>query len=520
MVLAARGADTASCVFGCITPSTCQIQASHRKPSLAVALPVCGELAYKARLVSNPASTSHLDVLELAERPHRAVAKLAAPTVFAMLLQSAVNEIDVVFFSRLAGVEASNAQAALLPSLIMVWLFGGSLSAISVGTQAHTARRYAEKNYDAAGAVLVNSAAFCLIAGVLFSLLGWVSIKWLLGRMIKVPEVLDIAYDYSRWRLLGIVSMAMTIGVKSFFDGIGRTHVHLVASIVMNIFNVLLCWMFIFGELGAPRMGAPGAGLGAFVSTWIGLLIVLVYAWRERKTFRPLRRSNLSSKLTWDLVKLSAPAALATIVMMAGFGVFASFAGRLDTMAAATQGGEAVNGAATTNIVALMKLTFTACLAFGTATATLVGQSMGVGRSDLATRFGWASVRVGVAIFGVVGLCQGILFTQPIIAFITHSVQVQEVMVLPLRIMGTLTPVIAVAMILSEALFGAGSTGFVAVAQLILVFCVLVFSAWLLSLAMGMGLIGMWLAAGLYSVCAAITMSVKFAGGSWKKIQL
>jgi len=75
--------------------------------------------------------------------PHKAILKLALPTVAAMLTQSVVNEIDIVFFARLPCPESSNAQAALLPSLIVLWLFGGSLSAISVGTQAFTGRRFA-----------------------------------------------------------------------------------------------------------------------------------------------------------------------------------------------------------------------------------------------------------------------------------------------------------------------------------------------------------------------------------------
>src|SRR5215207_8259452 len=92
--------------------------------------------------------------------PYRAILRLALPTVVAMLTQSIVNEIDIVFFARLPCPESSNAQAALLPSLIVLWLFGGSLSAISVGTQAFTGRRFAEKRFDDAGAVLSNALIF------------------------------------------------------------------------------------------------------------------------------------------------------------------------------------------------------------------------------------------------------------------------------------------------------------------------------------------------------------------------
>ena len=101
------------------------------------------------------------------------ILKLAIPTVFAMLMQSIVNDDRRrLFLASADQLEASNAQAALLPSLIFVWLFGGSLGAISVGTQALTARRYAEGKFHAAGAVLANAVLFSLVGGVFTSLFG------------------------------------------------------------------------------------------------------------------------------------------------------------------------------------------------------------------------------------------------------------------------------------------------------------------------------------------------------------
>src|SRR6187551_319464 len=105
--------------------------------------------------------------------PVRVILKLALPTVFAMLSQSVVNEVDIVFFSHLPCPESSNAQAALLPSLIVLWAFGGSLSAISVGTQAIAARRIAEGKPSSAGAVLLNSWLFSLAASVAFTIVGY-----------------------------------------------------------------------------------------------------------------------------------------------------------------------------------------------------------------------------------------------------------------------------------------------------------------------------------------------------------
>ena len=477
------------------------------------------------------ATTPSAAPLANVDAPYRAILRLAAPTVFAMLSQSIVNEVDVIFFSRLPCPESSNGQAALLPSLIVVWLFGGSLSAISVGTQALTARRYAERKPDKAGAVLANSAFFCLLAGAIFSVAGYLALPTLFGFMIKVPEVRAVAISYTRWRMLGVTSMAMTMAIKAFFDGIGKTHVHLVAAVVMNVMNVVFCWAFVFGHLGSPRLGVVGAGVSAFVATWIGLAIMLGYAWLVRVEFQPLRWSNLSQKLTWDILKLSIPAGLATVVMMFGFGLFSAVVGRLDAdggQQAAVTGvlvgacgtREAVNSAATTDIVEILKLTFTACLAFGTAAATLVGQSLGARKPDDAARFGWASVRLGLVIFGVVGLCEGVLFTRPIISVISQSDAVRAAALVPMHIIGIITPIIAVAMILSEALFGAGNSKFVAVAQLALVFGCLLPLALLLGMVLHLGLVGIWLAAAVYFILAATTMTLKFRQGSWRTIEL
>jgi MATE family multidrug resistance protein len=454
--------------------------------------------------------------LVLSPNRYKAILQLALPTVFAMLSQSIVNEIDVVFFSHLPVPDSSYAQAALLPSLILTWLFGGSLGAISVGTQALVARRYAEGDRHAAGAVLASATFFAVIAGAIFSVVGLVTLPWLVRSIIDVPQVQDVAIAYTRWRMLAVISMASTMGIKAFFDGIGRTHVHFVAAVVMNIINVALCWTFIFGHLGAPRMGAVGAGFSAFMATWVGLAIMLLYAYLVRREYRFVRWANVSRTTIWAVLRLSIPAALAIVVMMAGFGIFAHNVGRLD------QGttGEAVNSAANTDIVEVLKLTFTACMAFGTATATLIGQALGRKEPEEASKWGWASVRLGVVVFGVVGLCEGWWFTHPLVALISNSPAVRAASIFPLRIMAVATPMIATAMILTEALFGAGSTKFVAAAQGALIFCLLLPVSWLLGLKMGWGLHGIWIAAFLYACAAAVVMSTKFAGGSWKKIRL
>ena len=490
---------------------------------------------------------------------HKAILRLALPTVGAMLTQSIVNEIDIVFFAALPCPESSNAQAALLPSLIVLWLFGGSLSAISVGTQAFTGRRFAEKQFGDAGAVLANAAFFAFVAGVIFTVVGYLTMPFILGAMIQVPDARAAAESYLGWRLLGIVSMAATFAFKAFFDGIGKTHVHLVSAVVMNALNIAFCLVFIFGNesLGVPKMGIAGAGLAGFLSTYIGLLIMIGYALlpEYRRQYRPFVWKKLSASLTWSILKLSIPSAVATIAIMTGFGLFAAIASVLDkrfpagVVSAMCPGGaaEPVNLAATTVIVGVLKLTFTACLAFGTSTATLVSQSLGEkaaaekaaaelaasgkpalerppGPPELdgaakAEHFGWTSVRLGLVIFGVVGLLEAV-FAPEVLAFVSNSQLVRDTALMPMRVMGICTPLIAVGMILTQALFGAGNTRFVMVVELILHFTCLVPLAWLFGITLEYGLIGVWGAGVVYVVLLAAIMIWKFRSGDWKRIHL
>ena len=462
--------------------------------------------------------------------PAAVILKLALPTVLAMLTQSAVNEVDIIFFSRLPCPESSTAQAALLPSLILLWMFGGSLSAISVGTQAISARRFAQGKSVDAGAVLVNSWVCAMLAGVVFTAFGYLIMPLALNALIRVPEVRLAAIGYLKWRLLGITSMAATFSFKAFFDGIGKTHVHMVASVVMNVLNVLLCIALIFGYWGAPRMGMAGAGVAGAASSWVGLLIMAAWATLRyyRVNFRPFDLTRVARPLMTDILRLSVPSAIATIAVMSGFALFSGIVSHLDSVVHAVvlnpdcPGGraEAVNSAATALIVEILKLTFTACLAFGTSTATLVSMSLGANEPEKAARFGWVSVRLGLIIFGVVGLLEGVFLTKPLLHLVTQSPAVYETALVPLRMMGLCTPLIAVGMILTQALFGAGNTRFVMLVELVLHFFCLVPLAWLFGITLHLGLPGIWTSAAVYVLLLTSVMVWKFRRGDWKTIAI
>src|SRR5690606_13577482 len=154
--------------------------------------------------------------------------------------------------------------------------------------------------------VLLNSWISATIASIGFTAFAYLVLDGLLEFAIKVPEVREAAHEYLKYRLLGIASMVVTFSFKAFFDGVGKTHVHVWSALGMNLFHVLFCWAFIFGTWRPPRVGVGGAGVAALLSTWIGLVIMLGWAMRGkyRRTYHPCALRKFDPKLVKDILRV------------------------------------------------------------------------------------------------------------------------------------------------------------------------------------------------------------------------
>ncbi len=446
---------------------------------------------------------------------------LAVPAQLALLTQTGVNLVDTYFIGLLKEPERSDGQAMLSFSLALLWAVGGFLSAISVGTQAMVARREGRGDPQASGLVLANALVLAVLSSALATGLCWFLAPFVFSLASDDPAYVRLGTVYSQWRFLGLVSMVTTAAYKAFFDGTGRTYVHFVAAVIMNVFNVGLCWCLMFGHLGAPRMGVEGAGIAAAASSWVGMLVMIAWSRRsrERARYRVYRRRVITPVAMWQLARLSVPSGVATTVVMTGFILFIRIVSLFDRPSASGGPAESIYGAATTIIINMLSLTFFSCMAFGVATATLVSRNLGARNPAAAERFAWSSVKLGCIMFGLVGLLE-MAFPGKCIGFFNHSTLVIDAGRSSMRLMGACGPLIAAGMILTQALFGAGNTRFVMIVELSLHFGVLLPTAYVMGVVLGFGLLGVWSSAALYVLCLTIIMSLKFRGGTWKTITI
>jgi putative MATE family efflux protein len=439
--------------------------------------------------------------------------------MLALLTQTSINWVDTYLIGLLPEPERTHGQAMLSPALILLWAIGGFLSAISVGTQALVARRVGQNEPLEGGAVLANSLVLAIVTSTVLACICIPLVPTFYALTSTNPDYVRIASAYTKWRFVGLVSMVVTASLKSFYDGTARTYVHFWAAVLMNVANGVLCWILIFGHFGSPRMGPEGAGLAAAISSWVGVGAMFCFSMRavDRDKYRPYRAGTLSVATMKKLAGLSIPSGIATTVVMTGFGLFIYIVQKIDGRTADATGGAPVNLAATTLIIQVLSFTFFSCLAFGVSTATLVAQSLGAHDPDSAERYAWSSVKMAMMLFGVVGLTE-IAFPEFWLSRFTESAAVIGVGANPMRLMGAAGPFIAAAMILTQALFGAGNPRFVMLVEVALHFGMLLPTAVVCGLLLGWGLFGVWLSAALYALLLSSIMAWKFRSNSWKSI--
>jgi multidrug resistance protein, MATE family len=452
--------------------------------------------------------------------------RLGAPVVVAMITQNIVNIVDTYVVGKLPGHLALPGIAALGLSLPLLWLVGGFLSSsIAIGTQAITARRHAQGNDEEAGRTLMSGAGLAAILGIVFTAAG----SWLLPSFLPFLNddraVIEQGLPFARIRFLGIIAMVVTAVYKAFFDGIGRTRVHMYAAIVMNIVNAVLCWGLVLGEFGMPRLEVEGAAWAASVSSVFGMLFMIGYSLQPSliKQFHLYRSKSFSWLTASAIFRLSLPSGVAVVIGMSGFLLFLKAAAAVDAADAIEA---PVAATATAVILQIILLIILIAYAFATPTATLVSQSIGAKDPWLAHRFALESVKIGILIMACFG---SVLFFYPheILGVFMKSGEAELAKDLvvaagewPLRLMAAAALLIAPAFVFTQSLYGAGNTKFVMVVEGILHLSCLVPLSWLFGVWLEGGLLGIWAAAALYVLLLAAIMGWKFAEGSWKHITL
>jgi len=235
---------------------------------------------------------------------------VAFPVMLTQLGAALVGLIDTIMVGHYATTDlAAVSFANGVFFTFMVFAMGAVMSVTPLVGHA-----YVQKRDERVASLLLNGLWFTLlIGGAVCAVLAWC--VPMMDDMGQDPAVVEAARPYLVMRIIGMIPFLLFCLEKQFMEGLGNTVVAMIVTTGINILNVLLNWVFIFGHWGCEPMGAAGAGLATMIA-WILLPIVFLAAILSRQSWRryfSLCSLKLTSRATIsELLRTGAPIGMQT----------------------------------------------------------------------------------------------------------------------------------------------------------------------------------------------------------------
>ena len=236
--------------------------------------------------------------------------KLASPVMLGMLGHTFVSFVDNIMVGQLGTAEL--AAVSLGNSFMFV--------AMSIGIGFSTAitpliaEADSSNNFSKAKSTFKHGLFLCTIIGISMFLLLYFSKSILHSNFLDQPkEVVALAIPYLDLVAFSLIPLIIFQAFKQFSDGLSMTKYPMYATIIANIVNIILNYIFIFGKFGLPAYGIIGAAYGTLISRFI----MVIYLWfllankkRSKRFVTNIKILVLESTMLKKITSLGAPSAM------------------------------------------------------------------------------------------------------------------------------------------------------------------------------------------------------------------
>ncbi len=376
----------------------------------------------------------------------RTIWALAWPVILTFLLESLVGLIDTLMVGRL-GAEAVAAVGVGAQVLSAVSV---AMTAVGAGTLAIVARHVGAGETADAEHVLLQSilAAFAMSIAVVVPVI--VFAHEIVSAFNVEGPVAYLGADFVRFVMWSIPESALLFVIGSALRAAGDTRTPLAIGFIVNIINIALNYIFIFGKFGIPAMGVRGSGLATTIAFSTGAVLCLLLLLRGTLALRlPRRGWSPDFGSIRRVLAIGYPAAAEQLLMQIGFFIYLIFAARYGTSALA---GYFIG-------VRILALSFLPGFGFAAAAGALVGQNLGRKDPQLAEHSAWMCNRLAV---GMMSACGIVLYlaAEPIARLFVADQAVVVDAVSFIHALALSQPLMAIDFTLGGALRGAGDTKF------------------------------------------------------------
>ena len=305
--------------------------------------------------------------------------RLAAPVILARAGLLVMVAVDSAMLGHYRTESLAYYAAASAAQIVMILIGVGLLQ----GTVILVAQAHGARDHAACGAYWRVSFVHATVLGVFMGLVCLLG-RWTLEATGQEPAVAiggGRVLDMIAW---GMPPLMLWTVCTHFLEGLSRPIPGMLVMFGAVLLNVLLNWILIFGNLGAPELGAEGAAIATSLVRWamFAALFLFVICLPDARTFGIHRPVSDFWPISKRLRRIGYPLGAARGLESGAFSALVMFAGHLGTTSlAAYQIGY--------NLIGLVFM-----CAIGTAAASMVRVGNAVGRRNATdiVRAGWAGV--------------------------------------------------------------------------------------------------------------------------------
>lgn len=369
------------------------------------------------------------------KHPHRTLIALSVPVTISLAAEPLTALVDTAFIAQL-GLDAMaglGVGTTILSTILWVFSFLG------VSAQTEVANAFGQGNLARAR----QFSSLALIVGSAISLLLIVIFLPLTPQLTQFMgasgEVGDLATMYIRIRLFGAPAVLLTMICLGILRGLQEMRIALWIALLVNILNVVLDAVLIFGFGPIQPMGMAGAAFATIIAQWIGTVWGI---------YRVMRRLGFELHLNWADMRLLGRVGRDLFVRTGLLTLFTLFATRV-----ANQVGPDA-GAAHQAIRSMWMFVSFMMEGFSVTAQSLIGYFMGASVIPMARRASSITLRWGVIAGGLISVIM--LLGRALVIDLLVPAEAVTVFVPAWTIAALLQPIAAVAFVTDGVHWGTG----------------------------------------------------------------
>jgi putative efflux protein, MATE family len=310
---------------------------------------------------------------------------VALPISLQSLFQASLSVIDEIMIGQIGTDSITGVGlGSKFPGLFLI-----TLAAIGTSASIMISQYYGAESPQGVSRSFVCNGMLALLVTVLFFLPSAFFPEQIMRLYTNDSRIIRMGADYLRLTAIGYFPLLCTTMVSAILRNTGYAGIPMAASIVSVLANTLLNYLLIFGSFGAPRLGINGTAVATTASRMLESLILLAFFFRFRQkgVFGIRFRSVLPRNFLKQTLVIASPIVANEFLWGFGDTVYASVYGHIGTEAAA----------AMTLTYPVQSLSIGLFTGVSSATAILVGNSLGKEKTDEAYATSRSFLRLGMA---------------------------------------------------------------------------------------------------------------------------